>query len=85
MSPDRRYGFPAKVRLQLSGRAGRQPLVGRMWLFGSRGRGDHRPDSDLDVAIELICQRTLPALTGCILQPRCGCTTPKAGPKSCKR
>lgn len=53
MTPDRRYGFPAKVRLQLSGWAGRQPLVGRVWLFGSRVRGDHRPDSDLDVAIEL--------------------------------
>ena len=28
------------------------PGVGRVFLFGSRVRGDHRPDSDLDVAIE---------------------------------
>jgi predicted nucleotidyltransferase len=28
------------------------PVVRRAWLFGSRVRGSHRPDSDLDVAIE---------------------------------
>ena len=28
------------------------PGVGRVFLFGSRVRGDHRPDSDLDIAIE---------------------------------
>ena len=25
-----------------------------MWLFGSRARGDHRPDSDHDIALELM-------------------------------
>ncbi len=30
-----------------------QPLVRRVWLFGSRVRGEYRPDSDLDVAVEL--------------------------------
>ena len=25
----------------------------RLWLFGSRARGDHRDDSDLDIAIQL--------------------------------
>jgi predicted nucleotidyltransferase len=30
-----------------------KPLVNRLWLFGSRVRGEHRPDSDIDVAIEL--------------------------------
>lgn len=30
-----------------------QPLINRLWLFGSRVRGEHRPDSDVDVAIEL--------------------------------
>lgn len=30
-----------------------KPLVKRVLIFGSRARGDHRPDSDLDVAIEL--------------------------------
>jgi len=29
------------------------PLVLRIWLFGSRTREDYRPDSDLDVAVEL--------------------------------
>jgi predicted nucleotidyltransferase len=24
-----------------------------VWIFGSRARGDHRPGSDLDVAVEL--------------------------------
>lgn len=33
--------------------ATQKPLVSRLWLFGSRVRGDHRPDSDVDVAIEL--------------------------------
>ena len=28
------------------------PGVERVFLFGSRVRGDHRPDSDLDLAIE---------------------------------
>ena len=30
-----------------------KPLVRRIWFFGSRVRGDHRVDSDLDIAIEL--------------------------------
>ena len=29
------------------------PCIRRMWLFGSRVKGTHRPDSDLDVAIEI--------------------------------
>jgi predicted nucleotidyltransferase len=33
--------------------AASKPLVNRLWIFGSRARGDYRPDSDLDVAIEL--------------------------------
>ena len=31
--------------------ASRQTQVGRLWLYGSRARGDHRVDSDLDVAV----------------------------------
>jgi predicted nucleotidyltransferase len=30
-----------------------KPYILRCWIFGSRARGDHRPDSDLDVAIEI--------------------------------
>ena len=33
--------------------AATQPLVLRAWLFGSRVRGEERPDSDIDVAIEV--------------------------------
>ena len=28
-------------------------LVKRLWVFGSRARGDHRPDSDIDVPVEI--------------------------------
>lgn len=34
-----------------------KPFVTRLWVFGSRARGTHRPDSDLDVAIEIISRR----------------------------
>lgn len=30
-----------------------KPLVKRVWMFGSRVRGDHQPDSDLDIAAEI--------------------------------
>lgn len=30
-----------------------KPLVKRVYLFGSRVRGDHGPDSDVDIAVEL--------------------------------
>lgn len=33
--------------------ANAKPFVRRVWIFGSRARGDHRPDSDLDVAVEI--------------------------------
>ncbi|WP_174425519.1 nucleotidyltransferase family protein [Cupriavidus basilensis] len=37
--------------------AATQPLVFKAWLFGSRVRGTERPDSDIDIAVEI---RTLP-------------------------
>ena len=37
----------------LRGWASSQPLVGMLYAFGSRVRGTSRPDSDLDVAVEL--------------------------------
>jgi predicted nucleotidyltransferase len=43
----------AEMRALLSAWGAERPLVSRLWLFGSRVRGDHRPDSDVDVAIEL--------------------------------
>lgn len=30
-----------------------KPLVKRVYLFGSRVRGDNRPESDIDIAVEL--------------------------------
>lgn len=42
-----------RVRRAVAMWASGKPLVGRVWLFGSRCRDDHRHDSDLDVAIEL--------------------------------
>ena len=43
----------AEVRHSLTNWAAGKPLVGRLWIFGSRARGDHRSDSDLDIAIQL--------------------------------
>lgn len=37
--------------------ASTQPLIRKAYLFGSRVRGTHQPDSDLDVAVEIF---TLP-------------------------
>jgi predicted nucleotidyltransferase len=33
--------------------ARRHRLIKRVYLFGSRARGDHRPDSDIDLAVEM--------------------------------
>ena len=43
----------AQVAALLASWAARKPLVGRVFLFGSRVRGDHSSNSDLDIAIEL--------------------------------
>lgn len=41
------------VSRALAAWAKRSPIVNRLWIFGSRARGTERPDSDLDVAIEI--------------------------------
>ena len=33
--------------------ATQQPLLRRLWVYGSRVKGTHRPDSDLDIAFEI--------------------------------
>ena len=52
---------PESLRESLRTWAAAKPLVNRLWVFGSRARGDHRQDSDLDIAIEL----DLTAAGGC--------------------
>ncbi len=41
------------VAQQLSSWASSVPCVRRLWIYGSRIRGDNRPNSDLDVALEI--------------------------------
>ena len=40
-----------------------QPLVRRAYLFGSRARGDNRPDSDIDLAV--VCRMDRKILRQC--------------------
>ena len=49
----------SRLRSELAGIFGRR-LVG-VWLFGSRARGDHDPDSDVDVLIVLAEIESYPA------------------------
>ena len=43
--------------------AASEPLVRRVYLFGSRARGDHRPDSDIDLAV--VCRMDPRILAEC--------------------
>ena len=43
----------SQIRELLSAWANDKPLINRLWLFGSRARGEHREDSDVDIAVEL--------------------------------
>jgi uncharacterized protein len=45
--------LPRRELIQdLAGRLARHPAVERVWLFGSRARGDQFERSDIDLAIE---------------------------------
>jgi predicted nucleotidyltransferase len=46
-------GIENDVQTTLADWAARTPTVRRVWVFGSRARGTHRPDSDIDIAVEL--------------------------------
>jgi hypothetical protein len=39
------------IRSVVASWARQEPLVRLVWLFGSRARGDHRLDSDIDLAV----------------------------------
>ena len=41
------------MRPDIAAWAEKQPGLRRLWIFGSRAQGTHRPDSDLDVAFEI--------------------------------
>ncbi len=43
----------SKIAKLVSAWARAKPLVKRAYLFGSRVRGDHRLESDIDIAVEL--------------------------------
>jgi predicted nucleotidyltransferase len=48
--PDR---FPRRALIEeLAGKLARHPAIERVWLFGSRARGDNFERSDIDLAIE---------------------------------
>jgi predicted nucleotidyltransferase len=45
--------FPRRALIKdLARRLGRHPAVERVWLFGSRARGDNFERSDIDLAVE---------------------------------
>jgi predicted nucleotidyltransferase len=45
--------FPRRALIEdLARRLGRHPAVERVWLFGSRARGDNFERSDIDLAVE---------------------------------
>ena len=45
--------FPRRALIEdLAGRLARHPEVERIWLFGSRARGDNFERSDIDLALE---------------------------------
>lgn len=39
------------IQAAVAARARQKPLIRIVWLFGSRARGDHKPDSDIDLAV----------------------------------
>lgn len=46
-------GVSNAVRTVVAEWARANPKVRRVWVYGSRVKGTHRPDSDIDIAVEL--------------------------------
>lgn len=51
-SPDWPFGIAPNVFAKLQALFDKTPGLERVWVYGSRGRGDHRPSSDIDFAVE---------------------------------
>jgi type III restriction enzyme len=49
---DWQFGIAPNVFAKLQALFERTPGLGRVWVYGSRGRGDSRPSSDIDFAVE---------------------------------
>jgi predicted nucleotidyltransferase len=57
--------------------AGVEPRPGRVLLFGSRARGDARPDSDFDLLVVMPHRPRSPRRNG---NRRCACCGRRCGP-----
>jgi predicted nucleotidyltransferase len=42
-----------------------QPVIYRVWLFGSHARGEAGPDSDIDIAVEVVPVHADESVTDC--------------------
>jgi predicted nucleotidyltransferase len=47
-------GLSEEDREKIVDWAKRHPEIQKVYLYGSRARGDHRPDSDIDLGIEMV-------------------------------
>jgi type III restriction enzyme len=52
MSAGENFGIAPLSVVRLRGVFERLPGIERVWIYGSRARGDHREDSDIDLAID---------------------------------
>jgi uncharacterized protein len=47
------YGLPSAWVQRIRLWAAQKSEIDQVWIFGSRARGDHKPDSDIDIALKL--------------------------------
>ena len=46
------FGIAPKVAAKLRKEFEHTPTIRQVWVYGSRGRGDHRPTSDIDLMVD---------------------------------